>query len=66
MRSAAPNVPKCQIGFINFVVAPLYDCVSELLDIPLLISHLKSNLELNEREAEEAVRKSEHPTAGHI
>ena len=40
--------------------------VAELLDIPLLTHHLHSNLRTMELEAEEAVRKSQHPTAGQI
>lgn len=38
----APNVPKCQIGFINFIVSPLFNVVAELMDISLLQQHLKS------------------------
>ena len=30
----SPNVPKCQIGFINFVVLPLFNVVSEVLGSP--------------------------------
>jgi hypothetical protein len=50
----APNVPKCQLGFIDFVVRPLMEVVNELLDIQVLVDNLASNRRLMELEAAEA------------
>jgi hypothetical protein len=50
---AQPNVPKCQLGFINFVVAPLFTVVAELLDIEVLTNNLNSNRQMMETEAAE-------------
>ena len=36
-----PNVPKCQVGFINFVVQPLINVVAELIDIQPLVQNLR-------------------------
>ena len=49
-----PNVPKCQLGFIDFVVRPLMEVVNELLDIQVLVDNLASNRRLMELEAAEA------------
>ena len=62
----APNVPRCQVGFINFIVMPLYNVLADLLDVAPLVDNLKRNLEAMEEEVAEAVRLSEHPTAGAI
>jgi hypothetical protein len=37
----APNVPKCQMGFINFIVTPLFNVVAELIDVQPLLHNLK-------------------------
>jgi len=38
-----PNLPKCQLGFMNFIVSPLYSTLAEWLDISMLTDHLNSN-----------------------
>ena len=54
----APNVPRCQVGFINFIVSPLYTELGGLLHLPLLISHLKANLAQMEDECAAAEHKA--------
>jgi len=60
----APNVPRCQVGFINFIVMPLYTVLVDLLHVAPLVDNLKSNLATMEQEVAEAVRASELAAAG--
>jgi len=46
----APNLPRCQVGFINFVVQPLFTVMGDLLPLSELLSHLHANLRLMEQE----------------
>ena len=57
-RSAA------QVGFINFIVMPLYTVLVDLLHVAPLVDNLKSNLATMEQEVAEAVRASELAAAG--
>jgi len=50
----APNVPKCQMGFINFIVTPLFNVVAELIDVQPLLHNLKTNLAARQQEEREA------------
>ena len=48
-----PNVPRCQVGFITFVLMPLYTALSDILDIGPLMTNLKHNLAIMECAAED-------------
>ena len=48
-----PNVPRCQVGFITFVLMPFYTALSDILDIGPLMTNLKHNLAIMECAAED-------------
>jgi len=50
----APNLPRCQVGFLNFVVMPLFTVMGEVLPISTLLDHLKFNKSLMERACAES------------
>ena len=49
-----PNVPRCQLGFIDFIVKPLMETMNELVDMQPLLDLLLSNRRAMELEAAEA------------
>ena len=55
-----------QICMDNFVVTPLFTVVAELVDIQLLLRHLKLNYEKQQEEEAAQLRASEHAVAGEL
>ena len=50
-----------QVGFIDFIVQPLYTLVDELLDVPHLLETLKQNRSAMEQRATTEAVRSVHP-----